>query len=231
MTDVPPIWILLTTFQRTECAIKTVRAVKQNLLWPNIGFVVTDDTSDGDHLDRIMEEIGGTYAVHRYDNAAHKGVGHNMNYGLRKIWEFGAELTMILEDDWELVNPFDPTPHVRLLMNHSDIGMIRLGYLSVGLAGELISREDHLWMQLQRNGNQYVYAGHASLRHLRFHQRVGMFTEGLRPGANELDFGGRYNKIPNPPAIVWDMDYGRIGPFHHIGSESLADVEPGTNNV
>lgn len=228
MSDVPPIWILLTTYKRREIALRTIRGVKDNLLWPNIGWVITDDGSGEDHLQVLRDEIGGSYAIETYDGQR-RGVGHNMNWGLRRIWEMGADLTLVLEDDWYLEKPLDMTPYVNLLMNNADIGMIRLGYLSYNLLSTIIKQEDKLWLKFLQNGNQYVYAGHASLRHKRLHQAVGMFTEGLAPGANELDFCGRYNhrhSVGAAPDIVWPLEFGWLGPFSHIGSESLADIQP-----
>lgn len=224
--DYPPIWILMTTYRRTEIAIKTIQAVKQNFIWPNIGWIITDDGTGNDHLQRLVEEIGYSYAIHTY-NGQRRGVGHNMNWGLRKIWEMGAELTLMLEDDWECHKPFDPSPSVKLLMNNSDAGMVRYGYMSAGLSGEVVSKEDSLWLRFHRNMYTYIYSGHASLRHRRLHEKVGMFSEGLRPGENELDFCAKYNATSNAPDIYWPLDYGHIGPFVHIGAESLADTPVG----
>ena len=100
-----------------------------------------------------------------------------------------------------------------------------MGYLSSELVGDTFSAENKLWLRLHQ-GPQYAYAGHANLRHRRLHDSVGMFTEGLTPGENELNFCGRYNAAKNPPSIVWDMDYNRWGIFHHIGQVSLADNRP-----
>lgn len=221
-----PVWIILTTYQRTETAVRTIQGVKQNLLYPNIGWIITDDGTGGDHLTRLRDEIGGSYTVHTYDGKR-KGVGHNMNYALHLTWELGGSLNLVLEDDWYCHQPFDLEPSVRLLMNHPEVGMIRYGYLSAGLQGALVSEEDRLWWVFDLNNYQYIYAGHASLRHRRLHSSVGMFTEGLRPGQNELDFCGRYNLAYKPPRIAWPADYGNIGPFHHIGAVSLADTPVG----
>lgn len=225
--DYPPIWILMTTYTRTEIAIQTIRGIKENFHYPNIGWMITDDATGGEHLSRLRSEIGNTYAVEVYDNEARRGVGHNMNYGLRRIWEMGADLTLMLEDDWYCHKPFEPYSSVNLLMNHSDIGMVKWGYLSAGANADIIARENKLWLKFNQNGYQYIYTGHASLRHKRFHQSVGMFSEGLRPGQNELDFCAKYNS-KGTPSIVWDMDFGHQGPFAHIGSESLADEPVGS---
>lgn len=225
--DYPPIWILMTTYRRTEIAIKTIQGIKENLLWPNIGWIVTDDCTGGDHLKQLRDEIGGSYATFTYDNEKHLGVGHNMNWGLRKTWEIGADLTLMLEDDWYLEKPFDPTAAVNLLMNNPNAGMVKWGYLSAGANADIVSEENNLWLRFNKNGFQYIYTGHASLRHKRLHQKVGMFTEGLRPGDNELDFCGKYNGTLHAPNIYWPLSYGNIGPFVHIGSLSLADTPVG----
>lgn len=222
-----PIWILLTTYKRTETAIKTIQGVKENFIWPNIGWMISDDGTGGNHVQRLRDEIGGSYAIETYDSAR-KGVGHGMNYSLRRIWEMGADLVLRLEDDWFLEKSFDPADCVNLLMNNADIGMVRLGYLSYGLQADLISREEKLWWAFRNTGYTYTYAGHAALVHKRFHQVVGMYAEGLRPGDNELDFCGKFNAKPNAPKIVWPAKYGNIGPFVHIGSESLADIPVGS---
>jgi hypothetical protein len=223
----PPIWVLLTTYHRTEIALKTIRGIKENFLWSNIGWVIADDATGGDHLKQLKDEIGGSYSVVTYDNEKHLGVGHNMNYGLRTIWEMGADLTLVLEDDWLLEKPFDPTPAVNLLMNDPNAGMVKWGYLSAGANADIISAENNLWLRFQRNDYTYIYTGHASLRHKRLHQHVGMFAEGLRAGENELDFCNKYNSAVYAPDIYWDLRYGHIGPFVHIGSESLADIPVG----
>lgn len=221
----PPIFVLITTYKRTDCALRTIRGVKENFHWPNIGFVLVDDGSPVEHRKVLVREIGPTYYTWVY-NGQRRGVGHNMNVGFRHVWEQGGELVLLLEDDWEIRSPLDVVPYVNLLMNNQDIGMIRMGYLSAGIRATLESRENRLWWVLQHNPNQqYNYAGHAQLQHKRFWEKLGAFKEGLAPGANELYRCGQYNSAENPPKIVWPAEFGQWGPFHHVGSVSLADTE------
>jgi len=220
-----PIYVLLTTYNRLECARKTIQGVKENVGWSNIGWVITDDGSGGDYLQQLKDEIGPSYSIHTYDGKR-KGVGHNMNYGLKLIFnELSAELVLLLEDDWYIQKPLDFTPYVNLLKNSDRFGMIRFGYLSAGLQATLIAEENKLWWQFKKTDYQYTFAGHASLRHKRFFDVYGYYEEGLKPGMTELDMCGKFN-AKEGPAIVWDADFPHMGPFAHIGSESLADVEP-----
>ncbi len=223
MTDTPPVYIILTTYKRTEVALKTIRAIKKNLKWSNIGWLISDDGSPPEHMDVLKKEIGGAYSLHTY-NSKGKGVGHGMNWGINKVKELGAKLFIMCEDDWELVRPLDFAPYVSLLMEHSSISMIRMGYLSYGITGELFPAIDKLWLKLFNTGFTYTFSGHASLRHLRFHEEYGMYTEGLSPGETELSMCGKVNAKPDGPVIVWPIDdFGATGPFVHIGSVSLAD--------
>ena len=227
MTDVPPVFVLLTTYKRTELALRTIEGIKKNLLWGNIGWVLVDDGSPSADIKLLINAIEPANHLWVYQSE-HRGVGHNMNVGLQHIWDIGGQLVLLTEDDWELTQPLDFTPYVNVLLNNEDIGYVRMGYLSFGLRGELISRENMLWFDIERNPNyQYNYVGHAGLRHKRFFDAVGPFSEGLSPGQNELDYGSKYNYAAIAPKIVWPAEWGVWGKFGHIGGVSMADVEPG----
>lgn len=222
----PPVYVLLTTYNRTSTALKTIQAIKENLKYDNYGFMISDDGSeDPDHISQLLEEIHGFVPCYLY-NGERKGVGHGMNYCMQYLWALGVNHIMMVEDDWLLTKPLYLQAYVNLLSNYPDIGMIRFGYLSAGLSGNLISAENKLWWKFSKNDYQYIYTGHASIRHKRLHDFCGLFSEGLSPGQNELDFCAKYNSTVNAPAIVWDAEYGMFGPFDHIGGTSLADITP-----
>lgn len=226
MSDYPPIWVMLTTYRRTEMALRTVRAIKQNLIYPNLGWYISDDgTDDPNHINSILEEIGSEYQKHTY-NSARKGVGHGMNYVLQNVFEHYGHLVLSMEDDWELNRPVEFVPYVKTLMDHPEHGMIRFGYLSPNLLGYNISEEGKLFWRLDNNGETYRYAGHPHLKHLRFHEFYGYFDEGLTPGMTELSMCGKTNAKPGGPNILYPCDCGQWGFFGHIGADSLADVEP-----
>jgi len=226
MSEVAAVYVLLTTYQRTDLALRTIKGIKQYLQWPNLGWVLVDDGSSPEEVGSLLEAMKPANHIWAYCSA-HKGVGHNMNVGLEHIWSIGGSLVFLTEDDWELTEPLDFSPYVNLLLNHEDIGYVRMGYLSAGVKGELISRDNRLWFDIARNPNyQYNYAGHAGLRHKRLFDAVGTFSEGLSPGRNELDFCSKYNYAQYAPKIVWPGEWGVWGKFGHIGGTSLSSVEP-----
>jgi len=220
-----PVWVLLTTYQRLDTALKTIDGIKTNLRYDNIGWIVTDDGSGDNYLETLVRAIGPSYSVHTY-NGNRKGVGHNMNWGLNKIWELDGEYVLMMEDDWYLEKPLDFIPYVRLLEN-PHFGMIRMGYLSAGLQAQLISEEGKLWWEFEKNNYQYIFTGHASLRHKRFHEIYGYYKEGLTPGFTELDMCAKFN-AKDGPSIVFPAEYNNWGVFSHIGTRSLADTEVGS---
>lgn len=228
MSTNPPVYIILTTYKREDCAVKTIQALKKNLIYDNLGWFVVDDGSPEGYLERLLDEIGPSNGKFSY-NSNRRGVGHGMNTALRSLWDMGVELILMMEDDWELTAPLDLVPYVRTLENHKEYGMIRFGYLSTNLLGYVVSEEGKLYWRLEYNQETYIFTGHASLRHRRFHDKnmggCGLYDEGLTPGMTELHQTGKVNKYM-PPKILYPCEAGAYGFFAHIGSESLADVSP-----
>ena len=148
------------------------------------------------------------------------------NEAIEYVKAQGDTLMIFLEDDWELRQSLDIRLTVSLLQKTPTVGLVRWGYMSVGLKASLLSAVDQLWWTVEPNGYTYRYTGHPSLRHLRFHEQYGMFSVGYSPGKNELDMCAKVNKKPNGPSIVIPTDIGTLGFFAHIGAESLADKEP-----
>lgn len=223
MSEWPKVMALLITYKRTELAIRTVAGVKSNLTYPGeLRWIVADDGSDREHLEAIYRAIGEEMpTVHN----GRKGAGSSMNAGTAMALR-EADYILWLEDDWELQVPFDLTPCVGMLQERDDIGMVRLGYISPGIQGTLISAAGRLWWKLAK-GPTYTFTGHAGLRARRFCEAYGPYQEGLTPGETELYMCGTFNNKPGPDIALpaWAGEWGFFG---HIGSESLKDVRPVT---
>lgn len=214
--------VLLTTYKRTKLAIQTIQSTINNLRYDNYQIIIYDDGSPEGHV-KALRDVCDPVDVYVGNR---KGVGHGMNWGIRRAAELDSNYVLTLEDDWELVKPLNPVPAMKLLEN-PEFGMVRFGYLSAGAKGKLISGQHKLWFKFEPYEKfQYSYAGHPSIKHARFHKEYGMFAEGLSPKQNELNFCSKVNQKPNGPAILWCMDYNYMGPYHHIGTESLGDISP-----
>ena len=215
-----PITIILitagTTPERTEYAVRTIRAAKRYLVYnPGLQWFIADDGSKPDHIDAIRNEISDCYAVGLWSE--HNSYGRSCNEAIHKTRECG-ELMFFLEDDWELLYPLDLWPYADLLHEDTSVGMVRLGYLNAGVKGETFGHLGSLYWRLSCE-SPYIFTGHPSLRHMRFHDHAGEYTERLQPGETELAMAWKYKTSPDPrPSIVWPCMMGQNGYFAHIGS-------------
>jgi len=213
--DYPPVIALIITYERTHLAVETIKSVKEKVIYPNIGFHIADDGSSPEHIERLLHEIGGSYSV-EISNAQRGGVGRSMNLGIEAALK-RADLWLHLEDDWVLPAPLDLKPHVDLLMQNGNIGMVRLGRLSAGITAKTIpGLNGECWWELRRASDTYVFSGNASLRHRRFHDAYGPYREGLPPGRTELWYCDRFNRGKGPE-IVWPSFLSTKEMFVHIG--------------
>lgn len=213
----PPVVIaLIITYERTDLAVETIRSVKSRVQYPNIGFHIADDGSRPGHINRLLEEIGPTYAI-SVSNSRRRGVGSNMNLGMASCLRL-ADFILWLEDDWVIPNGqmLDLRPCVQLMLDVPRVGMVRLGRLSAGLAGVTIAGADLLWWELSKGKDTYVFTGNAALRHRRFCQSYGPYPEGLRPGETELAMCAKFNSTDGP-SIVWPAWLTQDRMFQHIG--------------
>jgi len=222
MSDWPTVAVLLITYKRTDLALRTIRGVKANLGYENLTWHIADDGSPNGHIGALTAELPEGTTV---SNSSRAGVAASMNLGAKKCME-RADFVLWLEDDWELARPYDLRPAVQMLQERGDVGMVRLGYISPGIEGQIITSAGRLWWKLRKGSDTYVFSGHAALRHRRFIEAYQPYQEGLTPGETELWMCGTFAKKQGPD-IVLPMDTGQWGAFGHIGGESLNGVKPG----
>lgn len=217
--------ILITTYKRTELALITIRALKKYLIYDEryLHWHLADDGSLSEHMKILLNELKG-YNV-SISNAQRRGVGYSNNLGIAYCLENGSEYILHLEDDWELKETFNVNEYIQVFKEYEDVGMIRLAYISPGLEADLIPTTNHrLWWKL-RKGPQYTFVGHAALKTKKFMITYGKYPINLPPGQTELYMCGTFNNTHGPTVVVpaWHSIYGI---FHHIGGESLKDIEP-----
>lgn len=221
MTDWPPIVALIITYRRLPLAKKTIQGLKANLIYPGqIGFHIADDGSGEEYVQALRDEIGPDYHV-TVSDAARGGVGKSMNLGIAACLE-RADIWLHLEDDWYLDHPLDFSPAVDVLRSHKEIGMVRLGYLNIGVEGRTYSAGNKLWWKLDKAKDTYTFSGHAALRHRRFHEAYGPYQEGLAPGQTELSYCQQF-KDRKGPDILWPA-WTPEHIFKHIGDHQSFKV-------
>lgn len=217
MSNVEPILIILLTNGRKDYAIRTVRAACTYMAYPNLYWYVASGR-DESCMQAVID------CLHAYDAKVwgYHNTTESPSYGkdANIAWDKSIDLTRLtffLEDDWELRQPLDLRPYADLLMDREEFGMVRLGYLNIGMVGKTMGHAGHLYWWLHRESDEaYVFTGHPSLRHWRFRHAYGPYTEGLRPGESELAYAWQFRTKPGP-GILWPVENGVYGPFGHIG--------------
>lgn len=208
-----PLLVILQTYQRTEYALATVKAIQDKLKYPGeIKWYVADDGSDQSHVEALKAAIGKDLV---HVESHHWSYGGSANRAIHFAREF-TDLTLWLEDDWELRRELAILPYAELLWTVTDIGMIRLGRLPKDLDCKSEGYNGSIFLSIQRT-MPYMFSGNPSLRHRRFHDKYGSYAEGLYPGDTEIAFDNRMREHDCPIKIVWDVDLGAYGPFGHIG--------------
>jgi len=221
VSELPRVVIVLVTCARTEYAVRTVRSVRENLVYSQeLGWYVADDGSPGSHFEDVVQALGDAPIIgcHSEDFVpGKKWPGKSWN----KAWEFAHEWTPIvlwMEDDFILVRQLDITPYVKLLMGREDVGMIRLGLLPVGLDCHTVGHDGIHYLEI-KSSTPYQFSGNPSLRHRRFAQFYGPYPENVNPGDTEVDYDNKIRSVRGGPKIYWPVDLGGWGIFNHVGEE------------
>lgn len=213
-----PIVIVLQTYRRTDCALRTIAAAVQYLRYPDLRWYVADDGSPPEHVQACLDALASEGPIGWHSER--RGYGGNANAAWSEADRHGA-LSLWLEDDWELRQPLDLYAYACLLMETAEIGMVRLGVLNLDVRGRTWAHGGQLYWKLDREPHiegTPVFTGHPSLRHRRYRDAYGPYPEGLTPGDTELAYAYQFRQgSPDAPGIVWPAEYQPWGLFGHIG--------------
>ena len=228
--SVEPLVVILLTYERTEYTLRTIAAARKFLRYPDIRWYIADDGSRMEHLDAVRDALRDERVC-----GEHWLVGGSYGASANRAWDFShrvGRLTLWLEDDWELTRELDVRPYADLLMDDDRLGMVRMGYLNLGMKGMTFGHRGTLYWWLKRplaDGSEdaYVFTGHPSMRHWRMREWYGPYTEGRSPGETELDYAWQFITKGNGPGIVWPADLGSNGAFGHIGQVQAVEFGSG----
>lgn len=229
MNDLPNIAILLLTYRRTQEALRTINSTCKNLGYPkeNISFYVADDGSPKEHLDAVVDAIreNGIQLIgyhneklrHPGEEATHNaGLGWNRGMG---ICHQHTDYVLICEDDWEMENSLDLVPHVKLLRDREDVGIVSFRILSTGADVHTIGHEGRHYIKYLRT-TQYAFSGNPHIRHARYTKRYGWYAEDRNPGLIELHQDDQYRLAVDNLIDIWrPLDINLWGGWFHIGSD------------
>ena len=125
----PRVTVVICTYDRAVEFYKTIRALKRNIAYPNLDFLIADDGSKDDVLDSMVEDLALAFDFEddkpvQVTQTDRKGWGANVNYALSQV---ETDYVFFIEDDHVLLKPLDLRPYVALLGTYHQIGMVRFG--------------------------------------------------------------------------------------------------------
>lgn len=208
---------MLATFNRTDCALRTIRAACEKLKCSrDIYWYLADAGSTEEHYTACKEELAKYGARVVGTHHIYFSAGHNWNMALDFIYD-RFDFHLRLEDDFELTKELDITKYVEALDQREDWGIVRLGLLPVGLDSISVGHAGIHYLRYYRT-TQYAYSGNPLIMHIRFWRHYGKYHLDFPPGMTEVEYDGRFREKQGPE-IVWPVDLGGWGVFGHIGKE------------
>lgn len=213
--------IMLLTYNRLEYARVTLESTLKNLKTNE--KVHVHIASDGDTPEYVGEliNLAGEFSVPITTSKVNRlGYGANYNAATQIIHNLpDCEYVLPLEDDWELVKPFDVDPILQVLSDRV-FGCVRMGYIGYTqqLDCSFVSHNNLHYLLLNKDSAEpHVFAGHPRLETVAWQRTVGPWEEGLLPGQTEWEVAKRKEARSG---IAWPISL--IKPegdlFAHIGA-------------
>lgn len=209
--------VVLLTYNRLEYAKKTLKSLTKYLRGVEIKWQIATDGDTPEYLADLVAGLALRNTV-TITNSDRGGYGKNYNLAMQAAHE--NEWIMPIEDDWELLKPFD-VGAVIADMQELSIGCARLGYIGYTqtLRGAFMrgSACGH-WLGLDpASAEPHVFAGHPRIENRAWSRSVGPWREGLKPGETEFEVAHR---IAARSGVAWPLDlvkpHGDL--FAHIGT-------------
>jgi len=215
----PRVAVCFLTYERTEYALRSIESTCSKLKYGSLGWYVADDGSRDEHFKAVMEtlEKNGTHVFGSHHEKM--GAGASWNRAIEEALKV-SDVLLWIEDDWNLGWDLDIHPYVKMLLEREDVGMVRLGYLAVGLKCEVMGYDGIHYLKMSRE-TQYAYSGNPNLRHRRYFDAYKRYPTDKNPGECEVwhDYDVREGN-PNGPDIWWPGNLTNCAwsVWQHIGA-------------
>lgn len=223
----PELTIGICTYKRPEYAALVISTLNGWIHYDGkVKFHIADGGSTQEELD--------TYKTILRDRPVTFEVTDNLADMVNSCVHHSGDVFMILVDDYLLRHPLNINPDVHLLLDHTDIGAVRMNRMSFfgQNYAELINQDGlHYWkLDKDRSKDNYVATIGVILYHRRFWENYGDIRPCPPniPGEAEINLGHNFNGVPGPSVAIpmrFGEDCDDIGyePFWHIGTYRTDD--------
>lgn len=225
--DWPELTVGVCTYKRPEYAALTISTLNGWLHYDGpVKFHIADGGSPQEAID--------TYKIILRDRPVTVEVTNNLADMVNSCARNAGDVWMVILDDFLLRYPVNFNPDVRLLLEHPEVGAIRmsrLAFFNDGNFAELVRIDGLHWWVLDkaRNKDNYMCTIGAHIYHRRFWDAYGDIPACPPnvPGEAEINGIRRFHAKDGPTVAVpmrfgedWENHYE---PFWHIGTYRTDD--------
>jgi hypothetical protein len=229
----PPLTVVMTTwaptgpdgYRRATNARMTLGTWQHRLVYEGPLYLhIADDGSALPDYPANIVEYPGNFLETTYSRQERHGVGASLNAGFRQAHDLRGGLVLYAVDDWLLLEQFDVSPWARLLVERSEVGMVRLGPPHPDLTGriEALTAEWQGW-GLRLDRHHYAFGHRPALYHQRMRDAYGPFAEDVNAYECERLYAERWARgFLTEPGIVLALPH----PWLHVDGPEFAGIEP-----
>lgn len=218
----PELTVGICTYKRPEYAAFTISTLNTWIHYDGpIRFLISDGGSPQEEID--------TYLLILRERRVDVKVTDNLADMCNAIAVNGGEYFMMVLDDFVLRHPLNFNPDVHLLMEHPEIGdvrMSRMAFFGQNSADLILQDGLHYWrIDKERTTDNFVATIGVNLYHKRFFETYGLIPacDPKIPGQAEISLTNMFNGHPGPTVAIpmrfgEDADDCHYEPWWHYGT-------------
>ena len=184
--DLPPVCIVITTHNRTNCAIACIESFIKNIVYSGkLHWIIADDRSDESHKQRIRTLFKEHGIDHEevFTQGDRVGQGASLNNGLTAAFQH-SNFVLRAEDDWFLKENLPLDKMIGVMLNDSNICAVRLAVLPPKIKRR--SYEQDTWFDVL-SGSEKMFNLQVMLCRKSIYDVLGPYREDL-PGSQMENF-------------------------------------------
>jgi glycosyltransferase involved in cell wall biosynthesis len=213
--DRPLVSVLIVGYERPVHLERTVKSLRENLRYPHIEYIYTDDGSSAATLRAIaLLSFDKTVSSQRS-----RGLGHNTNKGLNAC---AGTYIFQIQDDWVLSpGPCPITAALEVFSERPDISYVRYRPMDAPAQHELHKTINGLEVEIMgqdtftSSKGYYGYTDNPHIKRRSFHHELGPYLEEVSMTVMEIEFCKRVDAQTLHKVAVF-RGFER---FTHIGEE------------
>lgn len=217
----PELTVGICTYRRPWYGALTIQTLNGWIHYDGrVKFHIADGGSENEDIDY--------YKILLRDRPMSVEVTSNLADMCNSVARNSGDFFMIILDDFVLRHPLNVNPDVHLLMDHPEIGAVRMSRMSFfGENSADLIRQDglHYWrLDKERSKDNFMATIGVNLYHRRFWDAYGDIPscDPKVPGAAEINLTNQFNGHPGPTVAIpmrfgEDCDFNQE-PWWHYGT-------------